>query len=121
MAHRQFPCRDSPVAAHLVVDVPVVLQLPFVAHSTVAVLGHGGYMPVVEQQLLGGAAGAVLAVMDVAVFTQRQVGVSRTVEVPQIQSSRRLRTFPLRNRDGYAQCSCAWRALFGRHGGGDEG
>ena len=29
------------------VDVPVPLQLPFVAHSTVAVLGHGGSMPVV--------------------------------------------------------------------------
>ena len=27
-------------------------------------------------------------------------------------SSRRLRTFPWRNRDGYAQCSCAWCALF---------
>ena len=28
--------------------------------------------------------GAVLAVLDVAVITQRQVGVSRTVELPQI-------------------------------------
>ena len=33
----------------------------------------------------GGAAGAVPAVMDVAVVTQRQVGVLPTVEVPQIQ------------------------------------
>ena len=35
--------------------------------------------------MLGGAAGAVLAVMEVAVITQRQVGVSGTVEVPQVQ------------------------------------
>ena len=34
--------------------------------------------------VLGGAAGAVLAVVDVAVLMQRHGGVSRTVEVPQI-------------------------------------
>ena len=39
----------------------------------------------VSLQVLGGAAGAVLAVMDVAVFTQLQFVVSRTVEVPQTQ------------------------------------
>ena len=68
------------------VDVPVILQLPFVAHSTVAVLGRGGC----ERQVLGGAADAVLAVLDVAVISQRLFGLSCTMEVPQLSSSRRV-------------------------------
>ena len=45
-----------------------------------------GDMPVVvnDRCMLGGAAGAVLAVADVAVLMQRHGGVSRTAEVPQI-------------------------------------
>ena len=56
-----------------VVDVPVVVQCvdKMVDVPVVKVLGH--------------TAGAVLAVMDVAVIIQRLVVVSRTVEVPQIQ------------------------------------
>ena len=37
-----------------------------------------------NRYVLGGAAGAVLAVVDVAVLMLRQGEVSRTVEVPQI-------------------------------------
>ena len=66
--------------------------------------------PLLSLTGLRGAADEVLAVMDVSVIMQRRYS-----------SSRRLRTLPLRNRDGYAQCSCAWRPFFGRHGGGDEG
>ena len=53
--------------------------------------------------MLGGAAGAVLAVVDVPVIMQRR-GVSRTVKVPQIQFIAPFEDTQLRNRDGYAQC-----------------
>ena len=51
--------------------------------SAVAVLGQGGHARCFERQVLGGAAGAVLAVVDVPVIAAT-LG-SRTVEVPQIQ------------------------------------
>ena len=69
-----------------VVDLPVVVQ---VVQKTVEVPQLQFSDKVVtrccERQVLGGAAGAVPLVMNIAVIMQRQVGVSRTVEVPQIQ------------------------------------
>ena len=52
---------------------------------TVADLGHVGDMPVVAHDRSWRYRRCFLAVLDVAVITQRQVGVSSTVEVPQIQ------------------------------------
>ena len=69
---RRHHCRGGPDSANC-------------GSSAVAVLVVGD-MPVVvnDRCVPGGAAGAVLAVVDVAVLMQRQGGVSRTVEVPQI-------------------------------------
>ena len=57
---------------------------------------------------LGGAAGAVLAVVYIAVNVQRHV-VSRQSRCLRLSSSPEFVDISLRNRDGYAQCSCAWR------------
>ena len=76
---------DSPVAVHLVFDVPVPLQLPFVAHSTVAVLGHVG-MPVVVNDRSWRCRRCSFAVMDVAGNLQRHV-VSRHSRCIRLSSS----------------------------------
>ena len=44
-----------------------------------------------------------------------------TVKVPQIQFIAGVSVdIPVATETGTHSCSCAWRALFGQHGGGDE-
>ena len=88
----QTVCRtkEIPLLLNKVIDVPVVqvVQLPRkLWFSTVALLRHVGDMPVI--------------VHDRSWWC---------VQVQSLRSSSRsLRTLPLHNRDGYAQCICAWR------------
>ena len=60
------------------------------------------------------------SVMDVAVNMQRHV-VSRQSSASDSVHRRSLWTFPFATETGTHSCSCAWRALSGRHGGRDEG
>ena len=60
------------------------------------------------------------SVMDVAVNMQRH-GVSRQSSASDSVHRRSLWTFPFATETCMHSWSCAWRALFGRHGGGDEG
>ena len=124
----QLPSRVGFVQfLHKVVDMPVVGQIfdkaadvPVVQARRWSRRAENCGVPQLQfsdkvdmPEVPGGAAGAVPAVMDVAVVTQRQVGVLPTVEVPQIQFIARV-TFLLCNRDGYAAFSSGGN-------GGDEG
>ena len=81
---------------------PVVQSAENCEGPAVAALFKVADVPVVQVVMVPQV---LSAVVNVPVITQRQVRVSSTVEVPQIQFTAESWTFPLCNRDWYAAFS----------------